>query len=324
MRSGPNLLYIFPAIATGLAVSLQGKYNGELTVEIGHWIYSAAVSFGGGLVLISIVTAILPAGRRAIATTVGLLRSKALPWWMCLGGLGGTTIVIAQGITVPAFGVAVFTMSFTSGQLLGALIVDSTRLPAGGPKPITLGRLVGVAVVLVGVAIVSAGAFTSGLQWWIPLIPFASGALTGLQHAFNGRLSAASGSALAATTMNFVVGLAALAVACAVVFAAGTPPLRFPSEPLLYSGGLFGVAFILVSALIVPRLGVLILSLSTLVGNMGGSLIIDAVAGSEQAFTPASLVSIGLVVLGVVIATLPGKPVIGGRRAVRSHIDVGS
>ena len=38
MRSGANLLYILPAIATGLAVSLQGKYNGELTVEIGHWI----------------------------------------------------------------------------------------------------------------------------------------------------------------------------------------------------------------------------------------------------------------------------------------------
>lgn len=324
MRSGANLLYILPAIATGLAVSLQGKYNGELTVEIGHWIYSAAVSFGGGLIIIAAVTAALPAGRRAIARTIKLLRSGQFPWWMCLGGLGGATIVIAQGVTVPAFGVAVFTMSFTSGQLLGALVVDSTRLPAGGPKPITLGRLVGVAVVLAGVAIMSAGAFTSGLQWWIPLVPFASGVLTGLQHAFNGRLSAASGSALAATTMNFIVGFTALAVGCAVVFASGTPPLRFPPEPLLYSGGVFGVAFILVSALIVPRLGVLILSLSTLVGNMGGSLIIDALNGNEQAFTLTALTSIALVVLGVVIATLPGRPVFCGRQAVRTKVNVDS
>lgn len=320
MKAGADLLFIIPAILTGLAVSLQGKFNGELTAALDSWLYTAAVSFGGGLIIILIVTACMRSGRRAVAKTARLLRTGAFPWWMCLGGLAGAGIVIAQGMTVPAFGVSVFTMSFTSGQLLGALIVDNTRLPAGGPKPITIGRIVGVVIVLIGVGIMSAGAFTAGLRWWIPLAPFIAGALTGLQHAFNGRLSAASGSALAATTMNFIVGFSVLAVASAVVLAAGNAPKEIPSEPWLYSGGLFGVAFILVSALIVSRLGVLLLSLSTLIGNMGGSLVIDAISGTEEAFTPTALSSIVLVVIGVVVATLPSRPIFTAGGSTRTRI----
>lgn len=299
------------AVCAGVGMSFQGEANGSLAGVLGHGIFAATVSFVVGFLILAAIVLAVPAGRAAVALEWRLVRSGRFPWWMLLGGIGGSTIVIAQSLTIPLFGVSLFTLSFLSGQLVGALVVDNTSLPPGGRKRMSPNRVVGVLVVMAGVVLSSAGTLAGGIALWAPLLPFIAGVLTGFQQAFNGRLKAATNSAIAATTTNFAVGSAFLVLCSLVVFIFITPVTCVPQhwgQWWMFTGGALGVIYIGVSTTAVARLGVLILSMSTLLGNLLGALLIDVIAGrSEHALAPANLVAMGIVVVGSVVAALPAR-----------------
>src|SRR5918994_4033140 len=84
----------------------------------------------------------------------------------------------------------------------------------------------------------------------------AAGAALAFQSAFNGRIAAATGDAVAATAVNVTVGIAALAAIVAAVSAAGhvdTP--HWPAQPVLYLGGVLGVTVVVSLAITKPALG---------------------------------------------------------------------
>ena len=67
------------------------------------------------------------------------------------------------------------------------------------------------------------------------------------------------------------------------------------ANPFIYVGGLIGVTFIVVAASVVHSLGVLLFALLSILGQMGGALVLDAVVRDPgQPFNV-------LLVLGVVI-----------------------
>ncbi|MCQ9366783.1 DMT family transporter [Brevibacterium sp. 91QC2O2] len=307
------------AVGAGIGMAGQGKANGALAGVLGHGIFSATSSFATGLIIMIVIVLVIPGSRRAAVREISLIKSGRIPWWMLTGGIAGSTIVISQSLTVPIFGVAVFTLSFLSGQLLGALIVDNTNLPPGGRKPLSTTRILGVVIVIAGVIVSSVGSLTGGIAWWAPLLPVVSGILTGFQQAFNGRIKNATRSAVAATTTNFLVGTLFLLL-CSGVVAGLVTPLRWevalPGDWWMFTGGALGVIFIGVSTAAVTRLGVLMLSMSTLLGNLVGSLLIDVFTGNAaHALAPLNLLAMLIVVIGALIAALPGrKP--GGRTRV--------
>lgn len=101
------------------------------------------------------------------------------------------------------------------------------------------------------------------------------GAGLSVQLILNARLHAASGSALWASLIQFAVGLAGLAVVAAFV----REP--FPSAGLsrapwwLWTGGLVGAAYILLSIILVRELGAALLLATVVVGQLAASLLID-------------------------------------------------
>ncbi|RLQ03568.1 EamA-like transporter family protein, partial [Micromonospora sp. BL1] len=96
------------------------------------------------------------------------------------------------------------------------------------------------------------------------------------QQAVNGRVRAASGSAMTATLVNFTVGTAALLVTFAVDLAVrGRPAGAFPDEPWLYLGGPLGIVFIALAAALVRFTGVLLLGLATIAGQIVGAVLLD-------------------------------------------------
>ncbi|WAL40795.1 DMT family transporter [Brevibacterium sp. BRM-1] len=300
------------AMIAGSAMAVQGHSNGVLAGIVGSGILAATVSFAGGLAVLIVVCAAWPSARRGIGRARRLVAAGQFPWFMLLGGVGGSLIVISQSLTVPLFGVSIFTMAFVCGQLGGALLVDNTDLPPGGRRHPTLPRLAGTGIVLAGVVVSSAGVFGQGIAWWAPLLPLIAGVGTAFQQAFNGRLKAAANSAAAATFTNFLVGTVFLAVCSALVLATGTPVRGAPELPAQWwtlIGGVLGVVFIGVSTLTVARLGVLLLSLTTLFGNLAGSLVTDVITGSAAtALAPSTLIAMGLVLVGVCVASVPGRP----------------
>nr|WP_272902219.1 DMT family transporter [Brevibacterium daeguense] len=295
----------------GAGMAVQGTANGALAGIVGSGIHAATGSFLGGMIVVLGVAACSPRTRSALRHGWGLIRTGQFPWWMTLGGLAGASVVIAQSFTVPLFGVAMFTMAFVSGQLTGALVVDNTSLPPGGRKPLSFQRILGVLVVLGGVVVSSAGALQHGVSWWAPILPFAAGTMTAFQQAFNGRFKLATNSAGAATFLNFFVGSVFLVACSAALALAGsgvTAAPELPGQWWTLIGGVLGVLFIGVTTITVEHLGVLILSLTSLFGNLLGSLIIDlAFPTAEAPITWATYLAMALVLLGVSIASLPGR-----------------
>ena len=57
----------------------------------------------------------------------------------------------------------------------------------------------------------------------------------------------------------------------------------FPTNPLLYTGGIIGIAFIALSAAIVHRIGVLLLSLGMIAGQIVTALLLDVVTPGASA-----------------------------------------
>ncbi len=305
----------FVTVVAGGAMSLQGRANGLLGPILGHAVFAALVSFLTGLLIVGTVLVSSPHARTGARILIRLVRSGRMPWWMLLGGLSGALVVIAQAATVPIMGVAMFTMAFVSGQVTGGLVVDATRLPPGGRQRPTVLRITGVLIVLSALVLGAGERLGLGVPLWAPLLPFISGTLTAVQQAFNGRIRAASRSAVVATTTNFLTGLAALLVVAGIAMALGAAWTGFPAAPgqwWLLLGGAFGVVFIGLTSLTVARLGVLLLSLFSLFGNLLGALLLDALLPLPGSLVSATtVISAALVLVGIAVTITPSS---GSRR----------
>ena len=292
-------------------MSLQGRANGLLGQVLGHAVFAALISFLVGLLCVGIALIVSTRSRAASRRLFALLRERRLPWWMLFGGLSGGLVVIAQATTIPLMGVAMFTMAFVSGQVTGGLIVDSTELPPGGRQRLNALRILGVLIVLASLAYAAGDRLQSGIPLWAPLLPFVSGALTSVQQAFNGHIRAATESAVVATTVNFTVGFAALIIGTAALLVSGVPWQGFPTAPdqwWILLGGAFGVVFIALTTVTVARLGVLLLSLFALFGNLVGALALDVLLPIPGSVVTATTVlsAVG-VLIGIVVTAMPSS-----------------
>ncbi|GAB3096510.1 DMT family transporter [Isoptericola nanjingensis] len=307
------------AIVAGFAAALQSRVNGTLATETGTAFGTAALSFGSGLVLLTLALPFSRAGRSALGQVgAGLRRggsSGGLRWWECLGGLGGAFYVMSQGLTVDALGVAVFTIALVAGQSVSSLVIDRLGLAPGGVRLVTVGRALGPVLTVVAVVVVSgAGAATAALG--LALFPLVAGVLQSFQQALNGRVRAAvrpaggggrDGGVLAATFVSFLVGTAALLVVFGVSLAVdGAPTGSLPPDLLLYSGGLLGIVFIALQAAVVQRIGVLLLGLGMIAGQVVGALVLDVVSPAVAPPGAATYAGAALTLVAVAVPLLEG------------------
>jgi bacterial/archaeal transporter family-2 protein len=117
---------------------------------------------------------------------------------------------------------------------------------------------------------------------------------------------------LAATFVSFVVGTAALLVVFGVSLAvagppAGTWPAVASGDLVLYSGGLLGVTFIALQAAIVQRIGVLLLGLGMIAGQVVGALVLDVVVPGAAAPGTATYVGAALTLVAVAVPLVEGS-----------------
>ena len=121
----------------------------------------------------------------------------------------------------------------------------------------------------------------------LAVLPALGGIGTAVQQAINGRVARTASrdayGAVAAGVVNFLVGFVALLVVFLVDLALRGAPQHLPSEPWLYLGGACGVIFISAAAAVVRVVGVFVLGLGTIAGQLIASLFIDLfVPGRRQ------------------------------------------
>jgi transporter family-2 protein len=315
-----RVLGVAGAVLSGVALAVQTRINGELAAELRDGVAAAVISFGTGLLLLAIVTPAMPAARRGVRAIRAALRSGRLRPWHCLGGACGAFMVATQGIAVASIGVAVFTVAMVAGQSASALAVDHAGIGPGRPEPITAARLAGAGLAAVAVLVAVGDRLGNPRTLGLALLPALAGVGVAWQYAVNGRVRQAAGGNLPAALVNFLAGMATLAVAFPVdVALTGWPDGSLPDRPLLYAGGAVGIAFIGLAAAVVRRTGVLLLALGMVAGQVTTALALDVFAPAGAA-RPGwnTVVGAALTVLAVGIAAQPRRGVAdpGGPAAV--------
>lgn len=320
------LLGLAGAVVTGSFLAAQARVNSALATELGNGLVAALVSFGTGLVLLLGLLAVVPAGRRGAGRALRAGRAGRLRWWQFLGGLGGAALIASQGLTAAALGTALFTVAVVAGQSAGGLAVDRAGLGPAGMRALTVPRVAGAVLMLGAVGLSVGPALRTSAPVLLAVLPLVAGAAVAVQQAVNGRVAAAAGgtvgdpdgtprgaggfagSVLPAATVNFVVGTAGLALAAGVSVALLGPPAPLPAAPWLYLGGPFGALFIGLATWAVGRIGVLLLSLGAVAGQIVAAVAIDAMVPSAAGTPgPATVLGAALTLVAAGIASLPAR-----------------
>ncbi|MGH4021559.1 MAG: DMT family transporter [Pseudonocardiaceae bacterium] len=313
------------AVVVGMALAAQARINGELAGRIGDGVVAALLSFAGGQLILLIMVAAVPRMRRGVVRVVRAVRDGGLRPWHVLGGLFGAFLVICQGLTVGAIGVAVFTVAVVAGQAMSSLAVDRAGVGPGGSRPVTVTRIAGALLAIGAVLLAVSERLGMPSALGIAVLPVLAGIGVAWQQAVNGRVSAAAagnagggvvggagggvvGGALSAALVNFTVGIALLLVVAVVEVALRGLPAPLPGDPLLYLGGPLGVVFIATAAAVVSLTGVLLLGLGTVAGQLFGALLLDLLApAAGDHLTATTVAGTVLTLVAMAIAALPGR-----------------
>jgi transporter family-2 protein len=311
------------AVASGLAIPVQGRINGALGARLGDGVAAAVVSFSTGLIVMVIVSLVAPRGRAGLARILPALRERRFPPYYALAGGIGAFFVFAQSFTVGLLGIALFTVATVTGQTLSGLLVDRLGIGPAGKKSVTGIRVIGCILTIAAVSwavsprFASAGAAASGsaaaagpadpAALLLPVIlPVLAGFLMSFQQAMNGTATMHYGTPIAATLVNFIAGTCVLWIAWSIKVSVAGPANPLPAEWWYYLGGPMGCVFIGLGALLVRSLGVLVTGLGMIAGQLLGSLGLDLLVPTPGTVVEAATVLGTLLTLAsIVVATLP-------------------
>lgn len=291
-------------ILTAFGTVVQARMNGELVAITRNAPEIGMLNMTLGLVVVSVAIACSAKLRAHWFQLGSAIRERRLRPWEMIGGIGGVYFVTSQSACVPVVGVAVFTVAVVAGQTSNATLVDRLGLGPGGRQPVTLLRLLAVVLAIVAVVVSVSDRFDPGrladsrVALLFAGLALLAGVASALQSALNGRVARASGHATVAGWNNFAVGWVLGAVVLALLSTVGGHPLvALPLDrPWLLLGGILGLVYVSTVAWAVRPLGVLVTAVLSVVGLLGGALLIDLLA-------PTAGTSFGWhLVMGVVLA----------------------
>jgi transporter family-2 protein len=289
---------------SGVLIVVQSRINGELSLLMGDSLEAALVSFGTGLIFVSLISLIRADVRAGYRDIFKASKLKQLPSWRLGAGVLGASFVAISTHVVPIAGVALFTVASLAGQTTISLWVDHIGVSSGIKTVITKRRVI-AAFITVSAVIVSAWDRFVMSDFSIPAITLAvfAGSAVGIQRALNGQINSFSKKSFATSQLNFITGTAFLLLLL-VLRSAFTDHsiINFASGPWwVFLGGSIGVVYIAFTALVVQYLGVLEFTLFSVGGMLVGSLLLDLLLPTHGTqISPYLIAGIFLTYLGVI------------------------
>jgi transporter family-2 protein len=231
------------------------------------------------------------------------LRHSRTRWWWWLGGLAGAFLVTSTADGVPQIGVALVTVCIVAGTAIGGLVVDEFGLGPGGRAGITRWRAAGAALAIAAVSLGAVGDNHAAVKPALFAALIGAGAASAAQQAANGQLRRTSASVAVASFVSFTAGTVLL-----VIVAAARGDLTGRSWPgtwWLYTGGALGAIYIAIAAAMVARLGVLIVSLATVAGQLAAAVVLDVAWPSPGVhLRPTTVIGAVLTLVAVAVSAL--------------------
>ncbi|MDM4769238.1 DMT family transporter [Solimonas sp. SE-A11] len=144
-------MYYALAFLVGILLPLQTAINSNLRAQLGDSVLLATtISFAVGAVTMALL-ALASSERGAL---------QALPqlqWWQLTGGFLGAAIVAGSIVLAPRIGLAGMTALIVGGQLCASLMFDRHGFLGLAERALTLPRVAGASLVLLGVLLVNYG-----------------------------------------------------------------------------------------------------------------------------------------------------------------------
>jgi transporter family-2 protein len=142
-------LAVLLAAGAGCLVGLQAPVNSRLARALGESLPAATVSFVVGTLALVLITSLSSNG---IASLGNLGRA---PWWSLIGGLLGAAYVTVAILTVRTLGASTLTAAVIGGQLAISVVIDRFGLLGIQRQSIGIGRIAGLVLLVVGIALVA-------------------------------------------------------------------------------------------------------------------------------------------------------------------------
>lgn len=141
------MIAITLAIVSGAAAAVQPAINTAMASALKSALTAALISFSlGAAVLLCTVLALRERPDFAAA--------RELPWYMWLGGLCGIGFVASAPYVVARVGISTTMTLFILGQLIMSIALDHFGAFGVLPRSINIGRVAGLAAVILGVYLV--------------------------------------------------------------------------------------------------------------------------------------------------------------------------
>jgi len=133
---------ILVVIIGGVAAVFQAQFNSIMDKGMGT-LESVFVTYGVGGIVIGLLMLFMRGGNLSAAST--------MPWYVFTAGLFGLVIIGSLSYSVPRLGlVPVYTLIVATQFILGA-VIDHYGLLGADVRLMTLPKMVGVGVLMVGV-----------------------------------------------------------------------------------------------------------------------------------------------------------------------------
>ena len=295
----------FLAAISGVMIALQARANGELSHLIGNGVEAALVSFGSGLIIISVIALFTPSIKEGARNLRDAVARKELPKWTLFAGALGGGFVAVQTHIVPLIGVAIYSVASIAGQTAASLVVDRIGLTGGGKKHITPRRIAAAFFTVFAVFIsVYDRIDARNLSLIAVFMGCVAGAIVGVQRAMNGQINEHSHQSFTTSLLNFIMGTTFLVIFLSILVLINSEELvPLPAGPWwIYTGGIIGVIYIAFTSTIVQHLGVLTFTLFSVGGQLVGSLLIDLYSPTDGVQVSMYLVTgIAMTYVGVIV-----------------------
>lgn len=285
------MLSVLLGILMGVGVSVQTVVNTRLRSYVQSPLLASFISFSVGTLFLA---AILISQSNALVPSTEVW--NASPWWFWMGGALGAVWITLNIFVFLQLGPVQTSILPVLGQIVMGVVIDHFGWLGTQSKPVSVLQIIGVICVLVGIAI--AVTWPTLKQWWLQrgmiekasviqktsnpwlwrLLAVLAGTMVAMQTAINTQLNIALGSKIQASFISFFVGTVLLCIVVAVKDRRfGNVRFAFgKTRPWwIWTGGVIGACFVILSVVLVPLIGVGQLLVLVLLGQLLGSICIE-------------------------------------------------
>lgn len=142
-----RILFCLLVALGGAALTLQVAWNGRLRVATGSPVFTTLISLCVSLAALLLIWATGFTGRGTLPAF------NSIPKWAWFGGIFAVYYLMSSLLALPKLGAAAVFSLVIAGQIITALLLDTTGAFNVPQIPITTPRLIGTALLIVGVVL---------------------------------------------------------------------------------------------------------------------------------------------------------------------------